>query len=145
VITRPADPGSEDHLPASVAEFAAMAERGAFCVHWGAHDLFYGIPAEVAAHTAAGTDCLANFSRGALDAAAAVFPRVVVLNLTARPDTLARRLAGRGRETATEIAARLARKGSPIPTGLPVVSVSNDGPLEDTVARALAALQPVRA
>ena len=42
-------------------------------------------------------------------------------------------------------AARLAREGACIPDGLDVVTVSNDGPLDETVATALAALQPVRA
>ena len=95
--------------------------------------------------TARGVDCLANFSRSALQQAAQVFERLVVLNITAAPETLARRLAGRGRETPAEIAARLQRAARPLPDGLRVITLANDGALDDTVRRALAVLQPARA
>lgn len=144
-ITRPAGLGGEDYEAVSDATFQAMVTTGGFCVHWGAHGLFYGIPAEVEVATASGQDCLANFSRGALRQAAVVFPRLVVLNLTATPQTLARRLSARGREAPDQIAARLSKAVKPLPGGLSLVTVSNDGPLDQTVTHALAALQPVRA
>jgi ribose 1,5-bisphosphokinase len=122
------------------ARFAAVAEAGAFCVHWQAHGLQYGIPADVLADTQRGTDCLANLSRSALPDAQTVFPDLVVLNITASPDTLARRLQGRGRETQAEIAARLARAEKPLPEGMRVVTISNDGALSDSVAQAIDAL-----
>lgn len=144
-ITRPAGLGGEEYDAVTEATFHAMVQRGDFCVHWGAHGLYYGIPAQTEAATANGTDCLANFSRGALTRAAEVFPRLVVLSLTATPHTLAQRLSVRGRETPDQIAARLSKAARPLPGGLTVVTVSNDGPLDQTVARALAALHPVRA
>ena len=42
VITRPADPGGEDHEPVNEAGFAARS----FALSWSAHGLSDGIPAE---------------------------------------------------------------------------------------------------
>lgn len=144
VITRAPELGGENYDSVSVGQFETMAESGAFAVHWGAHGLYYGIPATVKHQLNKGTDCLVNFSRRALAEAAATFPRVVVLNITARPETLAQRLAKRGRETDAEIAKRLAQAEKPLPPDLDVIHVSNDGPLSQTVARAVALLQPAR-
>lgn len=145
VITRAPGLGGEDHDPVSVSEFEDMVRNGAFAAHWGAHGLFYGIPITVKYQLNRGADCLANFSRSVLGAAPGIFPRLVVLNITARPETLAARLTARGRETAQEIAARLAQAERPLPPGLDVIHLSNDGPLADTVARAVATLQPAKA
>ncbi|MBI1416457.1 MAG: phosphonate metabolism protein/1,5-bisphosphokinase (PRPP-forming) PhnN [Limimaricola sp.] len=141
-ITRPAEAGGEDHEPVTLDEFARARDAGAYALSWGAHDLFYGIPADVDADLAAGHDVLANLSRGALSAAAARFAGLFVLGLTARPETLAARLAARGREDAGQIARRLDRQVPPPPAGVPGAVISNDGPLETTVAVALAALYP---
>ncbi|WP_298259966.1 phosphonate metabolism protein/1,5-bisphosphokinase (PRPP-forming) PhnN [uncultured Litoreibacter sp.] len=143
-ITRAPELGGEDYDAVTVAEFEDMAAHGHFAVHWGAHDLHYGIPASIQIALANGQDCLANFSRSALEAGDATFAHFCVLNITARPDTLATRLAARGRETGAQIAKRLAQAGKPLPTGMNVLTVSNDGALEDTVANALSLLQPVR-
>ena len=145
VITRAPELGGEDYDAVTETQFHQMAAQGAFAVHWGAHGLYYGIPATVEAQVAQGTDCLANFSRKALAEAAARFPRFVVLNITARPETLATRLAARGRETDDEIAKRLAVADKPLPERLEVIHLSNDGALAETVAQAVARLQPVRA
>ncbi|WP_224825179.1 phosphonate metabolism protein/1,5-bisphosphokinase (PRPP-forming) PhnN [Cognatishimia sp. MH4019] len=144
VITRAPDLGGEDYEPVSVEAFKVMAAHGEFAIHWGAHGLHYGIPVSVQNELAGGTDCLVNFSRKALAEAARIFPRFIVLNITAKPETLARRLAARGRETEAEIARRLAVADKPLPAGPDVIHVSNDGPLAETVARAAAALQPAR-
>lgn len=144
-ITRAPDLGGEDYTPVTVSDFQKMARDGAFAIHWGAHGLFYGIPADVHDHLGKGTDCIVNFSRKALAEAADLFPRFVVLNITAEPATLAHRLAARGRETEAEIANRLKQAAKPLPDGLNVIHLSNDGPLDETVTRAVAALQPASA
>lgn len=141
VITRAADLGGEVYDAVPSAEFAAMAENGAFAVRWRAHGLSYGIPVTVTYQLKKGTDCLANFSREALPEAAAIFPRFVVLNITARPETLALRLAARGREREEEIAERLAQADKPLPPDLDVIHLSNDGPLSQTIARGITLLQ----
>ena len=144
-ITRAPELGGEDYDAMAPEAFERAVERGAFCVHWGAHGLRYGIPAQVRNDVQNGAHCLANLSRGALPDAAAVFPDLCVLNITAAPATLAKRLSARGRESTEEIERRLTRVPHPFPEGMHVIDISNDGPLDETVQSALAALQPVRA
>jgi len=143
VITRAPGLGGEDYDAASVTHFDTLVEEGAFAVHWSAHGLRYGIPIAVKSHLGKDTDCLVNFSRKALVQAAGIFPRLMVLNITAKPETLARRLAARGRETEEEITKRLAQADKSLPVGLEVIHLANDGPLSEAVARAVALLQPV--
>lgn len=144
VITRAPELGGEVYDAVTPAEFAQMVENGAFALHWGAHGLFYGVPITVKYQLNKGTDCLVNLSRGALKDAAKAFPDLVVLHITAPAETLARRLAARGRESEGDIAKRLAQAERPLPEGLKVIEVVNDGPLADAVARAAALLQPAR-
>ncbi|MGR3503966.1 phosphonate metabolism protein/1,5-bisphosphokinase (PRPP-forming) PhnN [Pseudaestuariivita sp.] len=143
IVTRAPGLGGEDYDSVSVPQFHDLAENGAFAVYWGAHGLYYGIPQTARYQVNKGTDCLANFSRKALQAGADAFDDFVVLNITAQPETLAARLAARGRETKDEIARRLAEADKPLPGGLEVITLSNDGPLDRTIARAIALLQPV--
>ena len=143
-ITRAPELGGEDYEAVSVAAFNEMATGGQFVVHWGAHDLQYGIPASIQTVLAGGQSCLANFSRTALLAGDAAFDRFCVLNITAKPETLASRLKLRDRESEAQIAKRLAQATKPLPDGLNVMTISNDGALDDTVANALSLLQPVR-
>lgn len=145
VITRPSGPG-ERFDSVSEAAFERMRRDGAFCLHWQAHGLRYGIPAEVESRVLRGRDAIANLSRGVLPEAALLFPRLHVLHLVASPEVLARRLGARGREGEEAMAARLARAEAPLPEGdWPVVTIHNDGPLEEAVAAAMDALYPVRA
>ena len=142
-ITRPPGLGGEDYDAVTQDEFDQRVRDGAFCVHWTAHGLSYGIPAQVCDDVRKGTNRIANLSRSALSEAARVFPGMIVLNITARPETLARRLSGRGRESAPEIANRLAQASKPLPEGIDVIHLSNDGPLSETISNALGALQKV--
>lgn len=143
IITRAPELGGEDYASVSDPEFQDLADNGAFAIHWRAHGLRYGIPRSVLFHLNNGTDCLANFSRKVLEEAAATFPKFRVLNITAKPETLAARLANRGRESEAEIKDRLAEAQKALPEGLDILTLSNDGPLDQTIARAKALLQPV--
>ena len=145
VITREPGLGGEDYDAVSPEEFDTMVQSGAFALHWGAHSLRYGIPITVNYQLTKGTDCLVNFSRKALTEGANIFPNFLVLNIKASPETLAKRLTARGRESDEEIAQRIAVAKKCLPDGLDIVEVSNDGPLNQTVARAAALIQPVRA
>ena len=142
VITRPAGAGGEDFEAVSAAEFEAREAAGAFLLSWRAHGLAYGIPKEVSGRLARGSTCLVNLSRGILAEAAARVPRLVVLSVTASPETLARRLALRGRETPADIRARLGRTDPGLPAGITAVTIANDDPLELAVAEVLRRLQP---
>jgi phosphonate metabolism protein PhnN/1,5-bisphosphokinase (PRPP-forming) len=140
-ITRPALAGGEDHVEMTRDAFMELRAAGVFSLSWEAHGLLYGIPRAIARHLEAGRVVVANLSRGVLLEAAAQYP-LLVLEVTAPPALLAARLAGRGRESAADIAARLARE-SPLPPGLAVLPVVNDGTVEEGVTRMLRALTGV--
>ncbi len=144
VITRPEAAGGEPYEGVSAAEFADRAARGDFALTWGAHGLRYGIPAAIDAELAAGRDVAFNGSRAVLAEAAARYPGLVVVHVTAPVPVLAARLAARGREGVEEIAARLARAPFALPPGLTVRRVDNSGTPEAGAAAFLAALQPER-
>jgi len=133
VITRPADPNGEDHEPATEAEFAARD----FALQWQAHDLRYGIPADIPNDVVSAV-VVANVSRAVIAEAATRFP-VRVIEITAPPQILAERLAARGRETAADIAERLTRT-VPLPVDIETETVLNDTTPEVGVERFLAAL-----
>lgn len=143
-ITRPAEPGGEPFESLTAGEFAQRAARGAFALSWEAHGLHYGIPVSALQAVAEGRDVVFNGSRAMLAEAWEVFPNLTVILVTAPVPVLAERLARRGRETATEIGARLARQVYAVPPGIPVRVVENGGGLDASVAAFLAALQPQR-
>jgi ribose 1,5-bisphosphokinase len=129
-ITRPAHAGGENHVALSEAEFHSREQRGLFALTWEAHGLHYGIGNEVAHWLAHGADVLVNGSRAALEMARKRFPGLRPVLITASSEVIARRLAARGRETAEEIAARIARLSAyPVPPGS--VVIRNDGSLAD--------------
>lgn len=144
VITRPSAAGGEDFDGVTEAVFADLRDQGTFALHWGAHGLYYGIPADIQADLAAGKDLLANLSRSVLLEAAQRFPGMKVLSITADREVLAQRLSARGRETSEEIAQRLERANYALPNGLNVIELDNSGALEDTIKRAASLLYPVR-
>ena len=92
-----------------------------------------------------GATVLFNGSRAALAEAYEQFPDLQAIEVTAPSVLLVKRLAARGRESADEIADRIARSCKELPEGLPLRRVMNDGTVEEGVERLLAALQPVRA
>lgn len=140
-ITRPADAGGEAHHEVSPARFRDLVDEGAFALHWQAHDLHYGVPAEIDAHLAAGTHVLVNVSRGVIDQARARYARLRVFAIQVPLEELARRLASRGRESEADIRARLGRAGYAQPTGDDVVSFENLGDPQDAGRRFVAALE----
>lgn len=130
VITRAEDAVGEDHHAVTPEAFEELSKSGAFAVSWQAHGLGYGIPADVYDDLAAGHVVIANGSRSALDAFRTAFPQLVVVNVGALPEILAKRLAARGRETAADIEARLARSSEPLPPDLHIVTIDNSGELD---------------
>ena len=109
VITRPCDGETEDHDTLADAEFLEALADGAFALAWEAHGLRYGLPASVDRAIENGHVAVANVSRGALPALRQRYANVAVVEITADPEILAARLAGRGRESRGEVLARLAR------------------------------------
>jgi len=145
VITRPTESGGEDFDGVTEAEFTLRKKRGDFALDWRAHGLRYGLPALQIAEHLAGRDVLFNGSRHALEAAATLFPHLRVIRVSAPSAVLRDRLLARGRETAEEIDARIARASYDVPAVLHITDVVNGGPLDEGIARFLSALQPVSA
>src|SRR3546814_16408844 len=94
-----------------------MRARGDVALSWAAHDLLYGIPATIDADLASGKQVVINVSRAVIDAARAKYPGLLVVLITATPETLRRRLTARGRETPAEIEERLDRDAAFTPAG----------------------------
>ena len=108
-ITRPRDGLHEDHDPVDAKSFDAEAARGAFALHWSAHGQCYGIPVVADDHVERGAVVVANLSRTVLPSLAARYRRHMVAEIVAEADVIARRLEGRRREAADQLAGRLSR------------------------------------
>lgn len=136
-ITRPADAGGEAHQAVGVEEFKQLRQAGKFCMHWQAHGLDYGIPAEIIDWIAQGENVLVNGSRAYLDEARQVVSGLVPVLIEVSEGTLKSRLKNRQRETTDAISARLARrvdlgdKKSIVNAG--IVVINNEQALDESV------------
>lgn len=133
VVTRSADVTFEDHDSLDEDAFRKAEAAGRFCVTWRAHGLSYGLPSTLLQDYRMGYTIVANASRRALDAIALKFPNLHCVEITASSAVLMERLSARGRESATEIAERLARaSGVTVPIGnWTLHRLDNSGALED--------------
>lgn len=143
IVTREAVAALEDHDSVDRATFAAQKARGAYGLDWEAHGLSYALPATIGEDMAAGKVVVVNVSRHVVPEALRRFSRCHVLLVTARPEIRATRLAGRGRESAEEVAARLRREGPLMPAGIDVEEIDNSGSVDDGIRHFVAALQRV--
>lgn len=109
VITRSAEAVGEDALGVSRETFQSLKEEGAFALSWQANGLEYGIPVQIEDWLQAGRHVLVNGSRGHLQHARERYPDLLAIMLRVDTQVLHQRLLTRGRETATEISARLKR------------------------------------
>lgn len=131
-ITRPADAGGENHVCLSADEFDARAGLGLFALQWSSHQLRYGIGIEIDGWIDRGCTVVINGSREHLQSALARYPALTPVQIDARPDVLAARLAARGRETLEEVQARLARRvPMAVPPHVALTTIDNSGALED--------------
>jgi ribose 1,5-bisphosphokinase len=133
VITRPHDAGGEDFIGVSQEEFARRKSVGDFALDWIAHGLSYGVPKTIEDHLRDGRTVLFNGSRVALPIAEELYPDLKIVMILASHETLAGRLADRGRESARDIQNRLKRASYKAPAGKNVVMISNDGALQVAV------------
>lgn len=144
LVTRPSGTG-EAHGTLSEAEFESMLAARRFPLSWRAHGLSYALGPEVAEVIAEGGVVVANGSRATLPEARRRFARVRVVHVTAPIPVRAARLAMRGRESADDIAERLAR--APELDVAPDLTIENVGTpaeggarLTDFIAEELAAV-----
>lgn len=124
IITRAPGVG-EDHDPVDRTAFSRLVDEGAFCLHWEAHGLHYGLPTTVKTWLDEGRTVVANGSRGVLSEAQRRFSRLAIVNVTAPHQLIAQRLAARAREDSSSIAARLERGCTIGITGAHVVDIEN--------------------
>lgn len=162
VITRSAEAVGEDAIGVAPAEFDQQEAAGAFALSWRANGLAYGIPRQIDDWLAAGQDVLVNGSRGHLAQARQRYPELLAILLQVDEAALRQRLQARGRESAEQIEARLARSRSFVvggalaatvaaeapptaaPTENPLV-LNNSGPLDQAVTQLLQLLSDARA
>jgi phosphonate metabolism protein PhnN/1,5-bisphosphokinase (PRPP-forming) len=138
VVTRDAVAALEDHDTVTPEVFALHAANGAYALSWEAHGLRYGLPASLKQDLIAGRVVVVNASRAMIATALEAFPGTRVVLVEASPEVRAQRLAGRGRESAEEIAGRLRREVPNVPEG--AIRIDNSGALEDGIGRFLDAL-----
>src|SRR3954469_5226185 len=143
VITRPAG-GNEDHLPCDPQEFDRRVDTGDFLIHWSAHGLKYGIPIHLADHLASGQHVVVNGSRAAVAELLDKVRNVTLVEISAPPELVAKRLMERGREDAEQVKARIARVVPAPPDGVDTVGISNDADVETGVARLVSVLTTPR-
>lgn len=135
-ITRAADAGGEDHIAVSVADFAALD----LALSWQAHGLSYGISADIHTMLDAGKSVVINASRSIIKDAEARYPDVRVILISVSRQILKQRLESRGRESASDIEARLQRAEAFDVTARSLITVQNNGSLaqaEEAFARAI--------
>lgn len=138
VITRSAEALGEDAEAVSRELFDALERSGAFAMSWRANGLCYGIPRHIDDWLAEGHAVLLNGSRGYLAEARRRYPGLLAVLLQVAPDALRKRLTARGRESPTEIEARLARNAA-FAEGLqgPLRILDNSAALTDSVQHLL--------
>lgn len=137
LVTRPASI-HEDHDTLDEAAFASAAATGRFALHWRAHGLGYALPATALDAARSGRVVVCNVSRRVVEEARRLLPNVVVVEITAPPELLARRLAARSRGEDGDLSARLARSAELGPVRANATVVNADAP--EAAAAELAAL-----
>jgi ribose 1,5-bisphosphokinase len=113
---------------------------GELALSWRAHGTAYGIPRSIVCEIDHGRIVIANVSRRVIADGLRLAPRSLIAHVTASPEVLAQRLHGRGRETASDIAARLNREAPQLDYGEKLVTINNDGPIEQAGSTFLKAL-----
>lgn len=132
-IARPAHP-SEDFVSVPVSAFASAGAEHNFALRWSAHGTQYGVPASIRTDLARGDGVVVNVSRTIVAQAKLRFSNVVVVVVTCAPEIRAQRLAERGRETASEIEARIARTVDDFDPELVDHTIDNSGRADDAIA-----------
>ena len=138
-ITRP----SSDHeasIALSEMEFQRRVELGCFALYWRSHGLHYGIGVEIDAWLAGNAVVIINGSRAHLAQTYARYPDLTAIEVTVDPEVLAARLTQRGRETPSQIQARLqqATQRYTVPAACAITSLSNNTHPDDATRRLLA-------
>lgn len=118
---------AEQGVSVTREQFERELAHGRFAMHWRANGHAYGVGREIREWLAQGLTVVVSGSRAHLPQALADFPMLEVVHVTAAREALRARLEARGRETAAQIAHRLARAAKlEVPAGVPRVQIRND-------------------
>ena len=133
IVTREPELGGEDYVSVNLAEFNDLSAANEFLVSWEAHGLHYALPQNLLAELQSGKHVFANVSRSVIGELGRLWKNVVVINITASPNTIADRLRQRGRESEDDIQRRLQRQPAALPVDMDVVTVTNNGSIKDAL------------
>ncbi len=142
-ITR-ADQTGEEHIHLSQRDFDGLRRKHLFFLDWEAHGFSYGIAANIRCDLAAGRTVVFNVSRRMIPEARRRWRRTAVISMRVSSEVLRDRLRRRGRESAAEIEARVARAARETIEG-PVHILDNSGSLGTAIAEFLSLLQALSA
>jgi ribose 1,5-bisphosphokinase len=132
IITRPPD-SNEANTYLGPAEFDSALENGEFALAWMANGHGYALPKSVESALGQGRHIIANLSRKAIPALRELFPRVLVVHVTADRNIVEARLEARGRENVQERQERVLR-GLMLDDKLDAdIRIENNGTLAETV------------
>jgi len=138
VVTR--EPSSfEDNEQVSLEAFRQAQAHGEFAVHWEAHGHCYALRRAMDDQLRAGRAVVANVSRTVVQAMRRTYDDVVVVSITAPPEILGQRLAGRARGSDGSVADRLSRAVDA--AAAPDVTIMNVGGAEDHALELLRAIR----
>ncbi len=143
-ITRAPVSGDENFVSLTPEEFAVRRDEGLFAFAWNARGVDYGIGYEIALWREAGLTVVVSGSRADWLGGAPARAGAVPVLVDASSDTLASRLAARGREDKAEIAARMARAGTFRLEAPGLVRIDNDGAPEAAAEALVKALRAIR-
>lgn len=145
LVTRPSGVVGEEHDAVAPEVFAQMEAAGRFALSWDAHDLRYALPLSVDTDMALGKVVVANVSRHVVAEARRKYPACAVVQISAEISRRAERLVLRGRESADQITARLARESAPVPAGITPIIIDNSGSVAIGVTAFVMALRAIAA
>jgi ribose 1,5-bisphosphokinase len=143
IVTR-ASSADEDHDSVSEGEFAGLVESGALALNWKAQGLNYGIPASIHNKLAAGHIVIANTSRAIAAGIKSIFPRSVIIHITASEPVLEQRLIARGREATADLKLRIERSNALEQEFGADIRIENNGELDDAVAQFVKAIHALK-
>jgi ribose 1,5-bisphosphokinase len=143
-ITRPAETGGENHVALSPAEFTLRRTHGLFAFHWQAHGTEYGIGREIHAWRKVGLTVVVSGSREHFQKVNGVDDDTHPVLITAPAETLAERLAGRGREDQAAAQARLGRGEAYEVNDPRLVTIVNDVTIDQAAGAFVSLLATLR-
>lgn len=130
-ITRPADAGGENHVALNRAEFAQIKALELFALDWESHGCCYGLGREIDLWLERGANVVMNGSRGFLPEASSRYPNLCVVLVEVSAAILRARLETRGREKPDEIEQRIARATAFTVEHPNLVTIRNNGALNE--------------